>query len=85
MDEINRKREINMLSDVKRLELLYAEKVRRARDEGICIFVPGRVLLLAYCKWSSRYCLVIYVLEALRRGGQECLHLGSLLIAFNRP
>jgi hypothetical protein len=27
MEEINRKREINMLSDLKRLELLYAEKV----------------------------------------------------------
>ena len=35
MEEIGRKREINMQSDIKRLELLYAEKVgRRAGAEA---------------------------------------------------
>lgn len=28
LEEIGRKREINLLSDIKRLELMYAEKVR---------------------------------------------------------
>ncbi|GAB4814850.1 hypothetical protein N2152v2_001896 [Parachlorella kessleri] len=40
MDEINRKREINMLSDIKRLELLYAEKL--ARHDRLSTFLKTK-------------------------------------------